>query len=497
VNATTFESDSRMIFVFFQSTSSMNIFHLFSLNELCLRNVRRCFLSLVVAIAALLSFGYSSEVFAVKYTKISAGFHHTCAVVSTGQVHCWGENNLGQLGNGTTVDSATPVVVRNISTATAVAVGGDSTCAILASGGLRCWGSNVEGQLGTGSSDNSALIPAAVNLNGDFATSVSMASSFACASTSSSVYCWGFGGNGRLGNGQNTSSSTPVTVRSSLGLISASSVSVGTSHACALRSDGGVRCWGAGSLGQLGDGLATDSNVAVAPSGLPVATHVEAGNNFTCALMSSGGGGRCWGVGANGRLGNNTTTNSNTPVIVLRQDNLSIVTLHAALQLSTGSNHTCALRSGPPNMVCWGNNSDSQLGLGAGGPSQYNVAIPVTEIGVPVQISAGTSHTCAVFENGSAQCWGSNFGGRLGLGYVSNNELPTPQWVVAPNCTFDIDDDGTVSALSDGLMIVRAMLGMSGDAVISGTVGANATRPTWPQVRAHLATSCGMPGVAP
>ncbi len=113
------------------------------------------------------------------------------------------------------------------------------------------------------------------------------------------------------------------------------------------------------------------------------------------------------------------------------------------------------------------------------------------------QISAGNNHTCAVFENGSAQCWGSNFYGELGIGDVSVNNRPTPQWVIAPSCTFDIDDDGNVSALTDGLMIVRAMLGMNRDAVISGLTGATATRPTWPQIRAHLSASCGLQGLAP
>lgn len=457
--------------------------------------VRRNASLLASSFATTILLSFLPAAHAVKYTQISAGGGHTCAVVSTGQVHCWGDNNVGQLGNGSTVDSAIPVVVRFISTATAVSAGGNSACAILANGGVRCWGSNLDGQLGDGASANSSLTPVAVNLNGEFATSVSMSSSFACATTSTSVYCWGFGGNGRLGHGQNTNSPTPVRVRSALGLLSASVVATGTNHACALRFDGVVRCWGAGTVGQLGDGLSTDSNVAVSPTGLPVATHVEAGNDFSCAIAL--GRVHCWGAGASGRLGNNTTTNSDTPVFVQIRSGQSFGFLDAAIQLSTGSSHACALRSGVPRMVCWGNNSSGQLGLGPGGPTQSNVAIRVPDIGTPVQVSAGGSHTCAVFENGSAQCWGVALSGRLGNGEDGANEFPTPQWVLAPNCTLDIDDDGNVSALTDGLMIVRAMLGMSGEAVISGLIGANATRPNWPQVRAHLGASCGLQGLAP
>lgn len=452
--------------------------------------------AITCSFTALVTLAVPSLSEAAKYTQISAGSRHTCAVVSTGRVHCWGDNNVGQLGNGSTVDSAIPVVVRNISTATAVSAGGNSSCAILASGGLRCWGSNLDGQLGTGSSENSSLVPVTVNLLGEFATSVSMSSSFACATTSTSVFCWGFGGNGRLGNGQNTDSSTPVKVRSALGLISASSVSAGKAHACALRFDGGVRCWGAGTLGQLGDGLSTDSNVAVTPSDLPGATHVGAGNDYSCALTVFGNV-QCWGVGAEGRLGNNTTTNSDAPVFVQFQTGSSFGFLGDALQLSAGFRHACVLRNSAPYVYCWGSNSSGQLGLGPGGPAQSNVAVRVPGIGVPVQISAGSSHTCAVFENGSAQCWGSSLSGQLGIGDDGANEYPTPQWVLAPSCTFDIDDDGTVSALTDGLMIMRALLGMSGPAVTSGLIGPNATRPTWPQIRAHLTSTCSLQGIAP
>ena len=249
-------------------------------------------------------------------------------------------------------------------------------------------------------------------------------------------------------------------------------------------------------MGQLGDGLSADSNLTVTPTGLAAATHVAAGNGFTCALLSSGGGGRCWGSNSSGQLGNNSTTNSATPVTVLRQSGLSIVALNASLQLSASFRHVCVLRT-TPEMLCWGENDNGQLGLGAAGPAQYNVAVPVSGIAEPLQFSAGVNHTCAVFPNGSAQCWGSNLFGQLGIGDVGTNDRPTPQWVLAPNCTFDIDDDGNVSALSDGLMILRAMLGMNDRAVTDGLVGATATRPTWPQIRAHLVTSCGLQGIAP
>jgi alpha-tubulin suppressor-like RCC1 family protein len=452
-------------------------------------------------LAALFVLGFSSTAQAVKYTQISAGGGHTCAIVSTGLVHCWGKNDNGQLGNGTTVDSTSPVVVRTITTATAVSAGDNSSCAILLSGRIRCWGYNNHGQLGNGSVIDSSF-PVEVNIFTS-ATTISVGSNFACATESGTVRCWGYGTAGQLGNAESVSSATPRSVRTAPAaagpsgvLASVASVSVGGNHACALAINGSIRCWGEGSAGQLGDGLSTDSNIAVTVSGLAAATHVSAGNNFTCALLSSGGGGRCWGSNGAGQLGNNSTTGSDTPVTVFRQSSPSIVALNASLQLSAGGSHTCVLRT-TPEMLCWGSNVWAQLGVGSQLQQQYTVAVPVSGIGTPVQFSAGTSHTCAVFANGSAQCWGSNLFGQLGIGDVGANNRPTPQWVLAPSCTLDVDDDGSVSALSDGLIMVRAMFGLSGTAVTDGLTGANATRPTWPQIRAHLSVSCGMQGLAP
>ena len=450
--------------------------------------------------AAFFAIAFGSDVHAAKYTQISAGGGHTCAVVSTGRVHCWGDNQFGQLGNGTTADSTVPVIVRGIQTATTVSAGENSSCAILSSGGIRCWGRNSQGQLGNDTNVDSSL-PVAVEIFTS-ASTISVGSSFACATEGTGVVrCWGLGTSGQLGNAESLSSATPRSVRTapvSAGpsgvLGSVASVSAGRNHACALLTNGAVRCWGEGSEGQLGNGESTDSNIAVTVTSLAAATHVSAGNSFTCALLSSGGG-RCWGRGSDGQLGNNSATPSDTPVTVLRQSGISAVVLNATLQLSAGGRHVCVLRT-TPEMLCWGDNTWGQLGVGTS-QAQYNVAVPVSGIGTPVQFSAGTTHTCAVFENGSAQCWGSHLSGQLGIGDVGTNNRTTPQWVLDLSCTLDVDDDGAVSALSDGLLMVRAMLGMSGTAVTSGLTGANATRPTWPQIRAHLSGSCGLQGLAP
>jgi len=197
---------------------------------------------------------------------VSVGGQHSCALLATGAVYCWGANYYGQLGNGTTATESVPTLILSDEVAIAIAAGGDTTCAIMAANGTQCWGSDSDGQLG----------------------SYDLTSS-------------GF-----------TASTTPVPVN---GLTSALAIAVGSAHACAVIDGGTVQCWGRNSAGELGDGTTVSRGQPVSVIGVSNATRVATGSHFTCAIVGAGNV-SCWGSNLLGQLGNSTNIDSFVPVTV-------------------------------------------------------------------------------------------------------------------------------------------------------------------------------------
>jgi alpha-tubulin suppressor-like RCC1 family protein len=337
--------------------------------------------------------------------------------MNTGALQCWGYNFFGQLGNGTTNNSSIPVQVTGLTSGVvAVFAGRYHNCALTNAGAVQCWGSNVVGELGNGTTTDSSTPVFIMELNLSDVAKDTLATGYlhGCVlnSNSSAVECWGNNNYGQLGNGSTASSTTPVGVT---GLFNGVySITAGSSHNCALISIGAVQCWGSNSNGQLGTGNNSNSNTAVTVSGVNSAVAITAGFNHTCAL-TNGGTVLCWGSNNDGQLGNGGVTDSNTPVAVSGLP-------AGVIAIAAGGYHTCA-RTNAGAVWCWGSNSGGQLGSGTINTSNP-VPAQVQNLPAPVDsLSAGLSHTCAV-TNGQVMCWGDNGFNQLGVDGSRNSITP-------------------------------------------------------------------------
>lgn len=356
-------------------------------------------------------------------TAVAAGgSHHTCAIV-TGALICWGSDASGELGDGRAGGwSTTPAPVLGLDGGvTAVAAGKNHTCAVI-NGGLKCWGSNGSGQLGT-DSDPGQLYPTPMDVftAGGGVTAVAAGDSHTCAVVNGKVQCWGFNSNGQLGTGDQINSPTPVSVAGISEIVVG--VAAGKSHTCALLDTGGVQCWGHNGDGQLGDNSFNESWVPVTvyrytftvpPDPIPLsgALAITAGGAHTCAATSSGA--YCWGANGLGQLGVGSTENYpfGRPVSTPGTDMTSV---------SAGYEHTCAVANGA--VVCWGSDEFGQLGYAAASPYVPTPAASMTDFYHASHISAGRLHGC-VANNGGAFCWGYNALGQLGTGTFVNSASP-------------------------------------------------------------------------
>ncbi len=337
-------------------------------------------------------------------TQVASGYNFGCALLTNTTVTCWGANDVGQLGDGTTRNATVPMRTKDLHGVVDLSLNYDTSCAVLIGGPIKCWGSNDDGLLGA-SADAFSATPVSIPEISD-ARHVSVGLTSACAVLANgSVACWGDNNYGELGDGTNVSSRDPVRVD---GLASATQVATGFNHACAVLADGSAACWGANNYGELGDGTTTPSLVPVPVPGLHDVATIGVGYNNTCALLTTGSV-ACWGYNGDGELGNGTTTAASTPT--------AVSDFGVAKALETSSFDSCALLE-VGAVQCWGYASAGQLGQGPATNSSVPVTLATLSGVSQIANAYMSSYSCATLNDDIVACWSS--------GDTAPSEVPIP-----------------------------------------------------------------------
>lgn len=371
-------------------------------------------------------------------STIALGNSHACAITKWAAVVCWGANSYGQLGDGTTIQRNTPVVVPGLNNVVSIAAGGFHTCAALANGTVRCWGRNSSGQLGDNSTNNRTSPVVAAGLSEVKQLSAGLYHSCALEAHGG-IKCWGLNSDGQLGNNSTTNSKIPVFV---FYYSDWKQVTAGYYHTCGLRANGAVYCWGWDGFGQLGASGAS-STTPIAASLMTDMRQLAAGAHHTCSLKD-GGTVYCWGYNALGQLGDGTTTD--------RHFGVPVSSLTSVGYLAAGGLHTCAIRTMDGQARCWGFNNAAQVGTGSSTPSTIltpsgsaSLILGATEIALGADSAdnyQGTS--CALRGIGDIVCWGFGSHGQMGNG-TTTAVNPSPMTVSMP-----VQPRSTVSLSSKG-----------------------------------------------
>ena len=391
------------------------------------------------------------------FSQVSTNTNFSCAIASSGdnagKVYCWGNGASGQIGNGANFSESVPTSVTMPSGVTAfsqIATSISNSCAIASSGDnagrVYCWGVGSNGQIGNGSNVSPINIPTSVTMpSGVTAFSqISNNGSFNCAIASSgdnagTVYCWGTGANGKIGNGGTSNVYVPTSVTMPSGVTAFNQISTNTNFSCAIAGSGDnagkVYCWGAGTNGEIGNGISSDASVPtpiVTINGVDSFNQISTNTSFSCAIANIGtnaGKIYCWGnnlsVSQIGSAGVPSPLTATLPAGVGVYN-----------QLSTNTNFSCAIAGSGESaggVYCWGTGTSGQIGNGANTATNSPVNVPTSVIMPSTvsafgQISTNTSFSCAIASSGESTgriyCWGNGGSGQIGNGSTVSVNVP-------------------------------------------------------------------------
>jgi alpha-tubulin suppressor-like RCC1 family protein len=361
-------------------------------------------------------------------TSVATGDAHTCALKADGSLWCWGKNDKGQLGNGTTNDALAPSRVVDSSGlpfmgAVKVVAGSQFTCVRKSDGSVACWGANDAGQLGVGANPTTTPYEANPQLVAlSLVTDVGTGAKHACASlmgmTGTSLWCWGANDSGQIGPSGGATNTMPVqAVDKGNQPIKAIAVAGGLSHTCAIAPDHTLWCWGSDVDGELGDGAMAPMNTAVQVASL--GTHVNGvtlGAHVTCAL-SDGNVVSCFGLNDHGQAG----VPGGAPVAVP-----TALALPSLTRVALGAAHACARQVGG-GVWCWGSDSNGQLGDSSASDSPT----PKQVRGGAGAVAGGLAHSCAARADG-LDCWGADASAQLGDGMKVDESHPVATLLTCP-----------------------------------------------------------------
>lgn len=417
-------------------------------------------------------------------TKLSLGVSYTCAIASDQKIYCWGEQNVGQLGNESRSNFNYPVAtVSGVSDEliqdgvfmkmfgdraddlraciqssngklycgvigvglkyihdfgslkiTEMAMGRNEShlCALVDDGSVYCWGDNFSGQVGNGTTGpfSGVLIPAKIDmtgvLSGKTIKTIAAGENMTCAIASDDlVYCWGEGSNQLLGNGSDSDKSRPVAV-STAGVLNGKkikSLHIQSRTACVIADDDKVYCWGNGEDGKLGNGADDNSNIPVEVSTTKKFKSLKNTGENVCGITDDDYA-YCWGYGTSGQLGNGTNSSSNIPVAV----DMSGVLNGKTIKKIDGSGYNTCLIASDDLPYCFGYGENGELGNNL--QTNSNVPVSVVTSGVLsgkkiTELRTSENSTCVVDSEEDVYCWGTGeYYGEVGDGLDTITPLP-------------------------------------------------------------------------